>query len=102
MGVGCGVAAFLGSEMVLSPVVSAVSLLQGVGVGCGVAAFLGFDMVLSPVVSLSRFFVGGWVLVVAWPPYGLGPLTRFGSFHVQVCVGWCGRFLGPSSCLDLY
>ena len=94
MGVGCGVAAFLGSEMVLSPVVSAVSLLQGVGVGCGVAAFLGFDMVLSPVVSafsLLRWRVGvgcGVAALWSWPLDSLWLLSCAGVCWLVWPLSW--------------
>ena len=58
-----GVVGFLGSEVVLSPIVSGyLPLCGGWGV-VGVAAFLGSEVVLSPVVSL---YVGGggWL---EWP-----------------------------------
>ena len=58
-----GVAAFLGSEVVLSPVVSGCLPLCGGWVLVGVAAFLGSEVVLSPVVSHCLPSCGGWVLV---------------------------------------
>ena len=63
-----GVAAILGSEVVLSPVVS----------GClwvlvGVVGFLGSEVVLSPLVSHC---------------------LRLSPFMWGVGVGWCGRLLG--------
>ena len=68
-----GVAAILGSEVVLSPVASCCLPSCGGWVLVGVVGFLGSDVVLSPVVSrcllLSPFM------------WGLG-------------VGWCGRLLG--------
>ena len=58
-----GVVGFLGSEVVLSPVVSGcLPLCGGWGV-VGVAAFLGSEVVLSPVVSGCLPSCGGWVLV---------------------------------------
>ena len=51
-----GVVGFLGSEVVLPPIVSGCLPLCGGWVLVGVAAFLGSEVVLSPVVS-------GWVLV---------------------------------------
>ena len=59
-----GVAAFLGSEVVLSPVFSGCLPLCGGWVLVGVAAFLGSEVVLSPVVSGCLPSCGGWVLVV--------------------------------------
>ena len=67
-----GVVGFLGSEVVLSPVVSrCLRCLPSCGgwVLVGVAAILGSEVVLSPVVS-------GWL-----PSCGVG-------------VGWRGRLLG--------
>jgi len=62
-----GVVGFLGSEVVLSPVVSphfsgCLPLCVG-WVLVGVAAFLGSEVVLSPVVSL-HVGGGGWLV---WP-----------------------------------
>ena len=58
-----GVVGFLGSEVVLSPVVSrCLPSCGGWGV-VGVAAFLGSEVVLSPVVSGCLPSCGGWVLV---------------------------------------
>ena len=54
------VVGFLGSEVVLSPVVSGCC---GGWVLVGVAAFLGSEVVLSPVVSGCLPSCGGWVLV---------------------------------------
>ena len=68
-----GVVVFLGSEVVLSPVVSGCLPSCGGWVLVGVVGFLGSEVVLSPVVShclsLSPFM------------WGEG-------------VGWCGRLLG--------
>ena len=58
-----GVVGFLGSEVVLSPVVSGCLPSCGGWVLVGVAAFLGSEMVLSPVVSGCLPSCGGWVLV---------------------------------------
>ena len=58
-----GVVGFLGSEVVLSPVVSGCLPSCGRWVLVGVAAFLGSEVVLSPVVSLH---VGGGCWLV-WP-----------------------------------
>ena len=68
-----GVVGFLGSEVVLSPVVSHCLPLSPIVSGClplcggwvlvGVAAFLGSEVVLSPVVSGCLPSCGGWVLV---------------------------------------
>ena len=61
-----GVVGFLGSEVVLSPVVSGCLPLCGGWVLVGVVGFLGSEVVLFPIVSL----------------------------HVGVGRGWCGRLLG--------
>ena len=66
-----GVAAFLGSEVVLSPVVSHCLRLSPF---IGVVGFLGPEVVLSPVVSRC---------------------LRLSPFMWGVGVGWCGRLLGP-------
>ena len=58
-----GVVGFLGSEVVLSPVVSHCLPLCRGWVLVGVAAFLGSEVVLSPVVSGCLPSCGGWVLV---------------------------------------
>ena len=58
-----GVVGFLGSEVVLSPVVSGCLPSCGGWVLVGVAAFLGSELVLSPVVSGCLPSCGGWVLV---------------------------------------
>ena len=58
-----GVVGFLGSEVVLSPVVSGCVPLCGGWVLVGVAALLGSEVVLSPVVSGFLPSCGGWVLV---------------------------------------
>ena len=58
-----GVVGFLGSEVVLSPVVSGCLPSCGGWVLVGVAAFLGSEVVLSPVVSGCLPSCGGWVLV---------------------------------------
>ena len=64
-----GVVGFLGSEVVLSPVVSGCLPSCAGWVLVGVAAILGSEVVLSPVVSGCL------------PSCGVG-------------VGWCGRLLG--------
>ena len=58
-----GVVSFLGSEVVLSPVVSGCLPSCGGWVLVGVAAFLGSEVVLPPVVSGCLPSCGGWVLV---------------------------------------
>ena len=58
-----GVVGFLGSEVVLSPVVSGCLPSCGGWVLVGVAAFLGSEVILSPVVSGCLPSCGGWVLV---------------------------------------
>ena len=68
-GVGVGLVGFLGSEVVLSPVVSGCLPSCGGWVLVGVVGFLGSEVVLSPVVSGCL------------PSCGVG-------------VGWCGRLLG--------
>ena len=64
-----GVVGFLGSEVVLSPVVSHCLRVSPFMWGVGVAAILGSEVVLSPVVSGCL------------PSCGVG-------------VGWRGRLLG--------
>ena len=68
-----GVAAILGSEVVLSPVVSGCLPSCGGWVLVGVVGFLGSEVVLSPVVSGCLPSCG-----LVWPP----------------SWGWCGRLLG--------
>ena len=68
-----GVVGFLGSEVVLSPVVSRCFLSCGGWVLVGVVCFLGSEVVLSPVVSHC---------------------PRLSPFMWGVGVGWCGRLLG--------
>ena len=68
-----GVAAILGSEVVLSPVASCCLPSCGGWVLVGVVGFLGSDVVLSPVVS---------------------HYLRLSPFMWGVGVGWCGRLLG--------
>ena len=58
-----GVVGFLGSEVVLSPVVSGCLPSCGGWVLVGVAAFLGSEVVLSPVVSGCLPSCGGWGVV---------------------------------------
>ena len=58
-----GVVRFLGSEVVLSPVVSGCLPSCGGWVLVGVVGFLGSEVVLSPVVSGCLPSCGGWVLV---------------------------------------
>ena len=70
-----GVVGFLGSEVVLSPVVSHCLQVVSLHVGwvlVGVVGFLGSEVVLSPVVSHC---------------------LRLSPF-MGVGVGWCGRLLG--------
>ena len=59
-----GVVGFLGSEVVLSPVVSGCLPSCGGWVLVGAAAFLGSEVVLSPVVSGCLPSCGGWLV---WP-----------------------------------
>ena len=61
-----GVVGFLGSEVVLSPVVLGCLPSCGGWVFVGVAAFLGSEVVLSPVVSGCLLHVGGGCWLV-WP-----------------------------------
>ena len=68
-----GVVGFLGSEVVLSPVVSGCLPSCGGWVLVGVVGFLGSEVVLSPVVSHC---------------------LRLSPFMWGVGVGWCGRLLG--------
>ena len=68
-----GVVGFLGSEMVLSPVVSHCLRVSPFMWGVGVAAILGSEVVLSPVVSHC---------------------LRVSPFMWGVGVGWRGRLLG--------
>ena len=71
-----GVVGFLGSEVVLSPVVSPCLRLSPFMWGwvlVGVVGFLGSEVVLSPVVSHC---------------------LRLSPFMCGVGVGWCGRLLG--------
>ena len=96
-----GVVGFLGSEVVLSPVVSGCFLLSPFMWGwvlVGVAAILGSEVVLSPIVSGCVPSCGGWVLVgvvgflaLTWSCLPLSPVV---SLHVGAGVGWCGRLLG--------
>ena len=67
----------------------------------GVVGFLGSEVVLSPVVShclrLSPFMWGGCWLV--WPPswplkWSCLPLSLVVSLHVGIGVGSCGSLLG--------
>ena len=58
-----GVVGFLGSEVVLFPVVSGCLPSYGGWVLVGVAAFLGSEVVLPPGVSGCLPSCGGWVLV---------------------------------------
>ena len=100
-----GVVGFLGSEVVLSPVVSGCLPSCGGWVLVGAAAILGSEVVLSPVVSGCLPSCGGWVLVGV-----VGFLSPVVSccppFMWGVGVGWCGRLLGlwsglVSRCLRL-
>ena len=71
-----GAVGFLGSEVVLSPVVSRCLRLSPFMWGwvlVGVVGFLGSEVVLSPVVSRC---------------------LRLSPFMWGVGVGWCGRHLG--------
>ena len=68
-----GVVGFLGSEVVLSAVVSRCLPSCGGWVLVGVVGFLGSEVVLSPVVSHC---------------------LRLSPFMWGVGVGWCGRLLG--------
>ena len=126
-----GVVGFLGSEVVLSPVVSHClrlswsacwalkwsclpfsPIVSGCFPSCGgwvlvgVVGFLGSEVVLSPVVSpiVSGCLpsCGGWVLVGVVGFLGsevvLFPVVshclRLSPFMWGVGVGWCGRHLG--------
>ena len=94
-----GVVGFLGSEVVLSPVVSHCLPLSPIVSGClplcggwvlvGVAAFLGSEVVLSPVVSGCLPLCGGWVLVGVAAFLGsevvLSPVV---SHCLPSCGGW--------------
>ena len=108
-----GVVGFLGSEVVLSPVVSHCLRLSpfmwGVGVGwCG--RLLGIEVVLSPVVShclrLSPFMWGGCWLVwsASWAlKWSCLPLSPVVSLHVGVgCwLVWSASWALKWSCLPL-
>ena len=94
-GVLVGVVGCLGSEVVLSPVVSGCLPSCGEWVLVGVAAILGSEVVLSPVVShclqLSPFMWGGCWLV--WPPswalkWSCLPLSPIVSGCLPSCGGW--------------
>ena len=94
-----GVVGFLGSEVVLSPIVSrclplspVVSLHVGGWVLVGVVGFLGSEVVLSPVVfhclRLSPFMWGGCWLVwsASWAlKWSCLPLSPVVSLHVGGC-----------------
>ena len=68
-----GVVGFLGSEVVLSPIVSGCLPSCGGWVLVGVVGFLASEVVLSPAVSHC---------------------LRLSPFMWEVGVGWCGRLLG--------
>ena len=99
-----GVVGFLGSEVVLSPVVSGCLPSCGRWVLVGVVGFLGSEVVLSPVVShclrLSPFMWGGCWLVwsaswtLKWSCLLLSPIVSGCLPSCGVGVGWCGRLLG--------
>ena len=97
-----GVVGFLGSEVVLFPVVSGCLPSCGGWVLVGVVGFLGSEVVLSPVVSGCLPSCGGWVLVGVVGFLGsevvLSPVVshslRLSPFMWRVGVGWCGRLLG--------
>ena len=103
-----GVVGFLGSEVVLSPVVSHCLRLSpfmwGVGVGwCGCHLALKWSCLpLSPIVSGCLPSCGGWVLVGVVGFLGsevvLSPVVshclRLSPFMWGVGGGWCGRLLG--------
>ena len=100
-----GVVGFLGSDVVLSPVVShclQLSPFMWGGVLVGAVGFLGSEVVLSPVVSgcLPSCRGGCWLvwsasLALKWSclPLSFGCL-RLSAFMWGVGVGWCGRLLG--------
>ena len=106
-----GVVGFLGSEVVLSPVVShclrSSPIVSGRLPSCkgwvlvGVVGFLGAEVVLSPVVSGCLPACGGGCWLV-WPPswalkWSCLPLSPVVSGCLPSCgvgVGWCGRLLG--------
>ena len=110
-----GVVGFLGSEVVLSPVVSrCLPLSPVVSLHVGGGSWLVWSaswalkwscLPLSPVVSGCLPSCGGWVLVgvvgflgseVVLSPVVSRclPLSPVVSLHVGVGVGWCGRHLG--------
>ena len=97
-----GVAAILGSEVVLSPVVSGCLPSCGGWVLVDVVGFLGSEVVLSPVVSGCLPSCGGRVLVgvvgflgseVVLSPVVSGCLPSCGLVWLP-SSGWCGRLLG--------
>ena len=88
-----GVVGFLGSEVVLSPVVSGCLPSCGGWVLVGAAAILGSEVVLSPVVSGCLPSCGGWVLVGV-VGFFVSRCLLLSPFMWGVGVGWCGRLLG--------
>ena len=111
----CGVVGFLGSEVVLSPIVSRCLRLSpfmwGVGVGwCGRLLGLWSGLV-SRRLRLSPFMWGvgvGWCGRLLWLWSGLvSRCLRLFPFMWGVGGGWCGRLLGlwsglVSRCLRLF
>ena len=106
-----GVVGFLGSEVVLSPVVSHCLRVSPFMWGVGVAAILGSEVVLSPVVShclrVSPFMWGGcWLAwsaswALKWSCLPLSPIVSgcLPSCGGRVLVGVVG-FLGSEVVLS--
>ena len=96
-----GVVGFLGSEVVLSPVVS--GCLPSCGGWVSASWALKWSCLpLSPIVSGCLPSCGGWVLVGVVGFLGsevvLSPVVshclRLSPFMWGAGVGWCGRLLG--------
>ena len=102
-----GVVGFLGSEVVLSPVVSGCLPSCGGWVLVGVVGFLGSEVVLSPVVSGCLPSCGGWVMVgvvgFLGPAVVLSPLSPVVSLHVGggCWLVWSASWALKWSCLPL-
>ena len=90
-----GVVGFLGSEVVLSPVVSGCLPSCGGWVSVGVVGFLGSEWSCLP---LSPFMWGVGVVGFLGSEVVLSPVVshclRLSPFMWGVGVGWCGRLLG--------
>ena len=112
-----GVVSFLGSEVVLFPVVSGCLPSCGRWVLVGVVGFLGSEVVLSPVVShclrLSPFMWGGCWLVwsaswaLRWSCLRLSPMSPFmwGGCWLVWSASWALKWsclpLSPVVCLHV-